>query len=110
LALAEVSLTVRDGEFVCLLGPSGCGKSTLLNIVAGFDTPDTGTVAVNGAAVRGPGPDRIVVFQEAALFPWMNVRANVEFGLRLGGLGRSERRERAREYLRLVGLEKFENA
>ncbi|MGK2965374.1 MAG: ABC transporter ATP-binding protein [Tepidiformaceae bacterium] len=110
LALSDVSLTVREGEFVCLVGPSGCGKSTLLNIVAGFDFPDSGTVSVNGKPVRGAGPDRIVVFQESALFPWMNVRTNVEFGLRLAGLSKAARRDRAREYLNLVGLGKFENA
>ena len=109
-ALHDVSLSVREGEFVCLLGPSGCGKSTLLNLVAGFDRPDSGTLSVHGREIRGPGPDRIVVFQESALFPWMNVRANVEFGLRLAGMGRAERRERAREFLALVGLERFENA
>lgn len=110
LALSDVSLTVREGDFVCLVGPSGCGKSTLLNIVAGFDFPDSGTVSVNGKPVRGAGPDRIVVFQESALFPWMNVRTNVEFGLRLAGLSKAARRDRAREYLNLVGLGKFENA
>ncbi len=110
VALADVSLSVRDGEFVCVVGPSGCGKTTLLNIVAGFDIADSGTVTVGGRPVTGPGPDRIVVFQESALFPWMNVRSNVEFGLRLAGMGRKERRERAMEYLALVGLDKYERA
>jgi NitT/TauT family transport system ATP-binding protein len=104
LALDRVSLDVQEGEFLCLVGPSGCGKSTLLNLIAGFDFPDAGQILVDGGQVRGPGPDRIVVFQEAALFPWMNVRANVEFGLRLAGMRRRERRERAEHYLALVGL------
>jgi NitT/TauT family transport system ATP-binding protein len=110
LALDNINLSVRDGEFVCLLGPSGCGKSTLLNMIAGFDRPDAGVISANGRTVKGPGPDRVVVFQEAALFPWMNVRANVEFGLKLAGQGRGERRDRAREYLKLVGLERFEKS
>ncbi|OAI39127.1 nitrate/sulfonate/bicarbonate ABC transporter ATP-binding protein [bacterium SCGC AG-212-C10] len=110
LALDNINLSVRDGEFVCLLGPSGCGKSTLLNMIAGFDAPDGGKVIANNKVVKGPGPDRVVVFQEAALFPWMNVRANVEFGLKLAGMGSAERKERARNYLRLVGLERFEKS
>jgi len=110
LALSEVSLDVREGEFICLLGPSGCGKSTLLNLIAGFDRPDTGEVLAGGRRVEGPGADRVVVFQEPALFPWMNVRANVEFGLKLAGKGHSERRDIAAEYLKLVGLENFHKA
>ena len=110
LALSDVSLSVREGEFVCLLGPSGCGKSTLLNIVAGFEKPDAGDIVANGKRVTGPGADRVVVFQEAALFPWLNVRSNVEFGLKLAGHPRDERRDKAQEYLKLVGLERFEKA
>ena len=110
LALSDINLSVREGEFVCLLGPSGCGKSTLLNIIAGFDRPDSGEVVANGTVVSGPGPDRVVVFQEAALFPWLNVISNIEFGMRLAGVGKSERRERAERYLQLVGLEKFARA
>jgi NitT/TauT family transport system ATP-binding protein len=110
VALDRVQLAIREGEFVCLLGPSGCGKSALLNIVAGFDHPDSGDVLECGLPVRGPGPDRVVVFQEPALFPWMNVRANVEFGLKLAGVGRKERRERAMAYLELVSLEPFSRA
>jgi len=110
LALDGVSLSVREGEFVCVVGPSGCGKSTLLNVVAGFERPSAGQMLVDGEPVVGPGRDRIVVFQEAALFPWLNVLANAEFGLRLAGVPGRERRERAREYLDLVGLSRFENA
>ncbi len=110
MALSDINLSVRPGEFVCLVGPSGCGKSTLLNIIAGFDRPSAGEMLVGGTKVTGPGRDRIVVFQEAALFPWLNVRSNVEFGLKLAGLGRSERRERADQYLKLVGLERFHKA
>lgn len=110
LALSDINLAVRPGEFLCLLGPSGCGKSTLLNIIAGFDRPSAGEMLVAGRPVTGPGRDRIVVFQEAALFPWLNVRSNVEFGLKLAGVPKAERRERAAQYLRLVGLERFEKA
>lgn len=110
-ALERVSLTVREGEFVCLVGPSGCGKSTLLNIIAGLETPDTGRVLADGRPVRGPGRERMVMFQEAALFPWLDVRGNVLFGLKLKhGLTRTERHEIAMFYLRLVGLEKFARA
>ena len=107
LALSNINLRVREGEFVCLLGPSGCGKSTLLNIIAGFDTADAGAVIAGGTPVTGPGPDRVVVFQEAALFPWQNVLSNIEFGMKLAGIDKITRRLRAQEYLRLVGLEKF---
>ncbi|MEO6398213.1 MAG: ABC transporter ATP-binding protein [Tepidiformaceae bacterium] len=110
LALSDINLDVAEGEFVCVVGPSGCGKSTLLNVVAGFEAPDSGEVLTSGTPIRGAGPDRVVVFQEAALFPWMNVRANIEFGLKLAGVGREERRERASDYLKLVGLESFERA
>ena len=110
LALSDINLSVRPGEFLCLLGPSGCGKSTLLNIIAGFDQPTAGEMLVGGRPVSGPGRDRIVVFQEAALFPWLNVRSNVEFGLKLAGVSKAERRERAAQYLKLVGLERFEKA
>jgi len=110
LALSEISLAVADGEFVCLLGPSGCGKSTLLNLIAGFEKPDAGEIVVPEGRVTGPGPDRIVVFQEAALFPWLNVRSNIEFGLKLAGVSRAERRERADHCLKLVGLERYHRA
>jgi len=103
-ALAQVDLDVDERELVCLLGPSGCGKSTLLNIVAGFLPPTTGTVQVDGRAVTGPAPDRGVVFQEYALFPWLTVTGNVEFGPAMRGQPAAARRELVVRYLDLVGL------
>ena len=108
VALDNVSVKVAEGEFLCLVGPSGCGKSTLLNIIAGLDTPDSGRVLANGESVTGPGRDRMVMFQEHALFPWLDVLGNVMFGLRLKpGLNNKERKEVAKYYLDLVGLSKF---
>lgn len=107
VALSDLSLTIRPGEFVSLLGPSGCGKSTLLNIVAGLERPDGGQVLVDGLAVSGPGPDRVVIFQEAALFPWLTVRENVEFGLKMIGVPSGERRELAHRHLKAVHLMRF---
>jgi len=110
-ALDDVSLEVGEGEFVCLVGPSGCGKSTLLNIVAGLEQADAGAVLTDGQPIKGPGRDRMVMFQEPALFPWLDVRDNVLFGLELKpGLKPHERLEVADFYLRLVGLEKFQRA
>jgi ABC-type nitrate/sulfonate/bicarbonate transport system ATPase subunit len=103
-ALGEIDLDVAEREFVCLLGPSGCGKSTLLNIVAGFLAPTTGTVLVDGRPVRGPAPERGVVFQEYALFPWLTVTGNVEFGPLLQSRPAAERRSTVDRYLNLVGL------
>jgi NitT/TauT family transport system ATP-binding protein len=107
-ALDHANLDVNEGEFVCLLGPSGCGKSTLLNLIAGLESPDSGRVLCDGKPVTGPGRDRMVMFQEHALFPWLDVIGNVMFGLKLKpGLGRRDRREVAKFYLKLVGLEDF---
>jgi NitT/TauT family transport system ATP-binding protein len=106
-----VSLEVGEGEFVCLLGPSGCGKSTLLNIVAGLEHADDGRVLCDGAPVHTPGRERMMMFQESALFPWLDVLDNVLFSLRLKpGLNAKERRDVAEFYLKLVGLEKFHHA
>jgi NitT/TauT family transport system ATP-binding protein len=109
-ALADVDLSIKDGEFVALLGPSGCGKSTLLNLLAGFDNLTEGDLAFDGRAVGRPGPDRGVVFQEASLFPWLNVWDNITFGPRVQRLPKADYEDRAREILRLVGLEAFKNA
>jgi NitT/TauT family transport system ATP-binding protein len=110
-ALDSVSLNVREGEFVCLVGPSGCGKSTLLNIIAGLEMPDAGHVLADGRPVLGPGSERMMMFQESALFPWLDVLGNVLFGLKLKPrLNNRERKEVAMFYLRLVGLEKFVRA
>jgi NitT/TauT family transport system ATP-binding protein len=107
-ALDNVSLNVREGEFVCLVGPSGCGKSTLLNIIAGLEKPDQGQVLADGKPVTGPASERLMMFQESALFPWLDVLGNVLFGLKLKPrLNNKERREVAMFYLRLVGLERF---
>lgn len=108
--LDRVSLNVRKGEFLCLLGPSGCGKSTLFNIIAGLEAPDAGEVLVEGEPVAGPGPDRVVVFQDGALFPWLTALGNVEFGLSLQRMPRDERRERALAALELVRLARFADA
>jgi NitT/TauT family transport system ATP-binding protein len=111
LALDNVSLTVREGEFVCLLGPSGCGKSTLLNIIAGLEMPDAGRVLADGKPIIGPGSDRMMLFQESALYPWLDVFDNVMFSLKLKPrLNNRERAEVAQFYLKLVGLEKFSRA
>lgn len=108
--LRNINLTVNDGEFVCILGPSGCGKSTLLNIIAGFESPTSGKVLLDGKEVLSPGPDRAVVFQEHALFPWLRVMDNVEFGMKVAGVPKAERKERALKYLKLMNLTKFKDA
>jgi len=110
-ALENVSLQVNEGEFVCLVGRSGCGKSTLLNIIAGRETPERGRVLADGKPVTEPGRDRMMMFQESALFPWLDVIGNVVFGLKLKpSLIRTDRVEVAKYYLKLVGLEKFMHA
>ena len=111
LALDRVSLSVAEGEFVCLVGVSGCGKSTLLNIIAGLEKPDSGSVLADGKPVTGPGRERLVMFQESALFPWLDVLDNVLFGLKLKpNLTRKDRQDVAKYYLELVGLTRFEHA
>ena len=109
-ALEGIDLEVREHEFLCVLGPSGCGKSTLLNLMAGLDEPTRGEVWMDGHLVEGPGTDRIVIFQELGLFPWLTVRENVEFGLRMQGVPRAERHARAQKYLRMVHLSQFERS
>ncbi|RYG26289.1 ABC transporter ATP-binding protein [bacterium] len=108
LALEDVSFEVFPGETVMLVGPSGCGKSTILNMIAGLDTPSEGKILIDGTAIHGPGPDRSLVFQDGALFPWLSVRKNVEFGLKQAGAPRFERTSRALKALERVGLKGFE--
>jgi NitT/TauT family transport system ATP-binding protein len=110
LALENVSLDVHPREFLALLGPSGCGKSTLLYLIGGFLPIETGTILVDGAPVRGPGPDRGIVFQHFALFPWKTVRKNVLYGLERQRLPRDEREARAQSFIDLVGLSGFEDS
>jgi NitT/TauT family transport system ATP-binding protein len=110
LALEDISLDVKQGEFVCLIGPSGCGKSTLLNIIAGLIHPERGTVLMDGHPVTEPGPDRVVMFQDHALFPWLTVLGNVEFGMKMKGVPRDKRRALALEFLRMVHLSSFQHA
>ncbi len=110
VALQDVNLNIRSGEFVCLLGPSGCGKSTLLYALAGQISPTGGQVRIDGKPITGPGPDRLLMFQESALFPWLSVRQNIEFVLAARGLSRAERSERARRFIRYVQLDGFEDA
>jgi sulfonate transport system ATP-binding protein len=104
VAARDVSFDIATGEFVCLLGPSGCGKTSILNVLAGLDRPSAGRALLDGAPIEGPGPDRAVLFQDPALFPWLSVRANVELALELIGVGGDERAERARVALASVGL------
>jgi ABC-type nitrate/sulfonate/bicarbonate transport system ATPase subunit len=106
--LEDISLEVADGEFVCLLGPSGCGKSTLLSTMAGFLSPTSGEIRIDGQVVRGPDPRRIFVFQERGVFPWLTVEGNIAFGL--FHLTAAERKQRVIHYIRMVGLEGFEKA
>lgn len=109
-ALRDLGFSVAPGEFVCLFGPSGCGKTTILNLIAGLEQPDTGDVLIDGQPVTGPGRDRVLIFQEAALFPWLNVRDNVAFGLAARGVWRSKRLKIARNFLQTVHLEEFERS
>ncbi|MFL5028567.1 MAG: ABC transporter ATP-binding protein [Xanthobacteraceae bacterium] len=110
LALEDVSLSVGTREFVALLGPSGCGKSTLLYLIGGFLPIETGRIVIDGNPVAGPGPDRGIVFQHFALFPWKTVRANILYGLERQGMKRALREKRAQDFIDLVGLTGFEDS
>ncbi len=107
--LTSVSLKIEDGEFFGIVGPSGCGKTTLLNLIAGLELPSEGTILLDGQQIVSPGNDRIMMFQDAALFPWLNVIENVKFGLDVIGCSKEEQDERAHRYLKLVKLDKFCN-
>lgn len=109
VALKDINLEIPNGQFVCLLGPSGCGKSTLLNAIAGFSLPSSGSITVDGKLVVGPGPDRGMVFQEYALFPWMTVEQNVAFGLEIKGMSKADIQRRVAELLTKLGLSDFRN-
>ena len=110
LALDNISLSVQPGEFLCIVGPSGCGKSTLLHLIAGLHPQTSGKVLVDGRAVDGPGTDRLMIFQELGLFPWLTVAQNVEFGMKMKNFSKTEREEKAQYYLRLVHLLKFRDS
>ena len=109
-ALDEVSFEVRSKEFVAIVGPSGCGKTTCLRMAAGLEFPTSGSVTVGGKPVTGPGPDRSVVFQQFALFPWKTVSENIDFGLRAAHVSAAERRSRIERYISLMGLQGYETA
>jgi NitT/TauT family transport system ATP-binding protein len=109
-SLEGIDIDIEEGEFVCIIGPSGCGKSTILNLIAGLDTADHGQVLMDGSPIPGPGPERAVLFQEPALFPWMSVLENVEYPLKLKGLAEEERRELAMGWLAKVTLQGFAGA
>jgi NitT/TauT family transport system ATP-binding protein len=108
VALDQTSFTVMEGEFVTILGPSGCGKSTILRVVAGLEEPSSGHVYLDGKEIKGPGPDRGMVFQSYTLYPWLTVEENITFGLQLKGISKRERKEVAAHYLELIGLKGFE--
>ncbi|HUK26577.1 MAG TPA: ABC transporter ATP-binding protein [Terriglobales bacterium] len=110
LALDSIDLQVQAGEFLCIVGPSGCGKSTLLHLIAGLHSASSGKVLVDGKPASGPGTDRILIFQELGLFPWLTVGGNVEFGMKMKGLTRAEREQKTQHYLRLVHLSQFKDS
>jgi NitT/TauT family transport system ATP-binding protein len=109
-AVRDVSLQVKQGEFVCVIGPSGHGKSTILNMMAGFEKPTSGQVLANGKEVQGPSPERGVVFQRDTLFLWKRISENIEFGLKARGVPKEKRKQVVRDYLRTIGLERFADA
>lgn len=105
--LDGIDLEITSGEFLCVVGKSGCGKSTLLNLIAGLEEPTQGEILLDGEKISGPGADRVVMFQEHALFPWRNVIENVKFGMEIAGIPKEEQEERAMEYLKMVQMEKY---
>lgn len=107
--LEDINLDIKDGEFICLLGPSGCGKSTLLNLIAGLGSPTSGTLKIDGEPITKPGPDRTMMFQESALFPWLNVWDNVTFGMKLANnkISKEEQEKRADKYLEMTNLSEY---
>ena len=107
--LSDISLEVKRGRMLCIVGPSGCGKTTILNLISGFLTPTSGTVKINGRPIKGPGPDRAVVFQRDSVFPWLTVRQNLEYGPKVQGIPRRQWAQRIEEYLEKVGLQDFAN-
>jgi len=110
LALDNINLEIAAGEFVCIVGPSGCGKTSLLSLIAGLSFPTRGEVQLNNKPVTGPGTDRILIFQEHGLFPWLTVGQNVEFGMKMNGVKKSERKQKIKHYLQLVHLDQFEDS
>ncbi|MCR9138013.1 MAG: ABC transporter ATP-binding protein [Alphaproteobacteria bacterium] len=110
LAIEDLNLDVREGEFVSLLGPSGCGKSTFLFMVGGFEKPTAGSLMMSGETIRGPGADRGIVFQEYVLFPWQRVSANIAYGLKIAGVPKPEQERRIAELIAMIGLQGFEEA
>jgi NitT/TauT family transport system ATP-binding protein len=107
-ALHDINLDIEENEFICFIGPSGCGKTTLLRVIAGLEEPSSGEILLEGQPIRGPGPERGMVFQEYSLFPWRTVIDNVAFGPELKGISEEERYKKARQYLKMVELERFE--
>ena len=110
LALDNINLEIAAGEFVCIVGPSGCGKTSLLSLIAGLSFPTRGEVQLNNKPVTGPGTDRILIFQEHGLFPWLTVGQNVEFGMKMNGVKKAERKQKIKHYLQLVHLDQFEDS
>jgi len=110
LALDNINLEIAAGEFVCIVGPSGCGKTSLLSLIAGLSFPARGEVQLNNKPVTGPGTDRILIFQEHGLFPWLTVGQNVEFGMKMNGVKKAERKQKIKHYLQLVHLDQFEDS
>lgn len=109
-AISDANLTIKEGEFLCVVGPSGCGKTTFLNLIAGLVFPDYGEILLDGETIKGPGSDRVLIFQEPALFPWLTVLDNVSFGPKMRGMSKDERTGRARALLNMVHLSAFERA